>query len=222
MIFGARQRAKPASGRKRSVIRDNRREDGIEPTGQNRRHEEARDQAGSKRLAPFLTDTERQRLRLYNSATGKCDLTEEQAEERERRREIYNRAADEELERRRQERLERWRNTPLDTEAQEALGGLPPLRVWQDVQTLVSQAFQAYPEESDALLEKYPGVSEDRLILALSHLNPVVGVNNLVAVNSDPKLDLQNLLKSANPPDVLENVLFMVTLSDKWLTEVAI
>ena len=126
------------------MIRDNRREDGIEPIGQedqNRRHEEARDQAGSKRLAPFLTDTERQRLRLYNSATGKCDLTEEQAEERERRREIYNREADKELERRRQERLERWRNTPLDPEAQEALGGLPPLQVWQDVQTLVGQIY---------------------------------------------------------------------------------
>jgi hypothetical protein len=40
----------------------------------------------------------------------------------------------------------------------------------------------------------------------LQNLNPAVGINNLVEVNSDPKLDLQNLLKSANPPDVLENV----------------
>lgn len=54
----------------------------------------------------------------------------------------------------------------------------------------------------------------------LQNLNPVVGINNVVEVNSDPKLNLQNLLKSANPPDVLEKVLIMVTLSSRWLSEV--
>jgi len=207
------------------VIRDNRREDGIEPIGQgdqSRRHEEARDQAGSKTPAPFLTDTERQRLRLYNSATGKCDLTEEQADERERLREIYNRATDEELERRRQKRLETWRNTPLDPEAQGAMGGLPPAQVWQLVQVLVVQAFEEYPDESQELMDKYqPEYDQESLTVMLQDLNPAVGINNFVEVNSDSKLNMQNLLKSANPPDVLEKVLFMVTLSDKWLSEVA-
>src|SRR5271157_3315696 len=225
MIFGARQRAEPGSGRKRSVIRDNRREDGIEPIGQedqNRRHEEARDQAGSKRLAPFLTDTERQRLRLYNSATGKCDLTEEQAEERERRREICNREADEEFERRRQERLERWRNTPLDPEAKEALDGLPPAFVWQQIQDLAFQAFDLYPDQAQKLMDDYqPEYDQDSLCIMLQNLNPVVGINNFQVVNLDPTLNLKDLMKS-QLVDVLEKVLFMVTFSDKWLTEVVI
>jgi len=76
-------------------------------------------------LGGLGSETTRQLLRYYNPSTGKCDMTEEQADEKERLREIYNRAADEELERRRQERLERWRNTPLDPEAREALGSLP-------------------------------------------------------------------------------------------------
>lgn len=70
--------------------------------------------------------------------------------------------------------------------------------------TLVAHTFEAYPEEADKLLEKYqPLVNQEWLYLAIQHLNPVVGINNLVEVNSDPKLNLQDLLKSANPPDVL-------------------
>lgn len=46
-------------------------------------------------------------------------------------------------------------------------------------------------------------VNQEWLYLVIQHLNPVVGINNLVEVNSDPKLNLQDLLKSANPPDVL-------------------
>lgn len=66
-----------------------------------------------------------------------------------------------------------------------------------------------------------PEYDQESLSLMLQNLNPAVGINNLVEVNSNPKLNLQNLLKSANPPDVLEEVLFMVTLSNKWLSEVA-
>ena len=94
--------------------------------------------------------------------------------------------------------------------------------VWSQVVNLVAHTFEAYSDEADKLLDKYqPPVNQEWLYVALQHLDPVVGINNLVAVNSDPKLDLQNLLKSASPPDVLENVLFMVTLSNKWLSEVA-
>ena len=110
----------------------------------------------------------------------------------------------------------------LDPEAKEALGDLSPVLVWSQVVNLVAHTFESYPDEADKLLEKYqPPVNQEWLYVALQHLDPVVGINNLVAVNSDPKLDLQNLLKSASPPDVLENVLFMVTLSNKWLSEVA-
>jgi len=106
-----------------------------------KKSQEVPDTTSSGALGGLGSEATRRLFRYYNPSTGKCDLTEEQADERERRREIYNRAADEELERRRQERLERWRNTPLDPEAQEALGGLPPLQVWQDVQTLVGQIY---------------------------------------------------------------------------------
>jgi len=71
------------------------------------------------------------------------------------------------------------------------------------------------------MVKYQPEYDQESLSLMLHNLNPAVGINNFVEVNSDPKLDLQNLLESANPPDVLENVLFMVTLSNKWLSEVA-
>jgi len=149
-------------------------------------------------------------------------LTEEQADERERRREIYNRAVDEELERRRQERLERWRNTPLDPEAREALDGLPPALVWQQIQGLVFQAFDLYPDQAQKLMDDYqPEYDQDSLCIMLQNLNPVVGINNFQVVNLDPTLNLKDLMKS-QLVDVLEKVLFMVTFSDKWLTEVVI
>jgi len=46
---------------------------------------------------------------------------------------------------------------------------------------LVDQAFQAHPDEADSLLDKYPGVSEDSLNLALSHLMPLVHIFEAVA-----------------------------------------
>lgn len=97
---------------------------------------EAPDMTRSGGLDGLESEATRRLFRYYNSSTGKYDLTEEQADERQRQREIYNRAADEELERRRQERLERWQNTPLDPQAQEALGGLPPALVWEQLQAL--------------------------------------------------------------------------------------
>jgi len=107
---------------------------------------EAPDTTSSGALGGLDSEATRRLFRYYDPSTGKCDLTEEHADERERRREIYSREVDEELERRRQERLERWRNTPPDPQAKEALGGLPPALVWEQVQCLVFQAFDAYPE----------------------------------------------------------------------------
>ncbi len=107
----------------------------------------------------------------------------------------------------------------LDPEAKAALGDQNPAAVWSLVETLVSQAFEVYPDEAQKLMGKYqPPVDEEQLDLVLQHLDPVVGINNLVAING---LNFKNLLKE-NPPDVLEQVLFMVTLSDKWQREVSI
>lgn len=184
--------------------------------------QEAPDSTSSGALGDLGSEATQRLLRYYNPSTGKCDSTEEQADERERRREIYNRAVDEEVERRRQERLERWRNTPLDPEAKDALDDLSPALVWQQIQGLVFQAFDQYPDQAQKLMDDYqPEYDRERLGLTLRNLNPAVGVNNFQAVNVDPKLNLKDLMKSS-PVDVLEKVLFMVTFSDKWLTEVAI
>ena len=117
--------------------------------------QEAPDTTSSGALGGLGSEATRRLFRYYNPSTGKCDLTEEQADERERRREIYNRAVDEEVERRRQERLERWRNTPLDPEAKAALDGLPPALVWEHIQGLVFQAFDLYPEQAQELIDTY-------------------------------------------------------------------
>jgi hypothetical protein len=77
-------------------------------------------------------------LRLYNPATGKCDLSEEEA----RKKESQNRAESEAADRQRQQRLERWRNTPLEPEAKEALGNVSPELAWLQVQDQVGGEFQ--------------------------------------------------------------------------------
>src|SRR5271157_1347960 len=131
---------------------------------------EAPDTTSSGALGGLGSEATRRLFRYYNSATGKCDLTEEQANERERHREINNREVDEEVERRRQERLERRRNTPLDLEAKEALDGLPPALVWQQIQGLVFQAFDQYPNQAQKLMvDRLEVVDPDRWVEVLQH-----------------------------------------------------
>jgi len=126
-----------------------------------------------------------------------------------------------EAEERQPETLETGPNLQLDPEAKAALGDLSPVLVWSQVGNLVAHTFEAYPDEADKLLCRYqPPVNQEWLYVALQHLDPVVGINNLVEMNDHPKLNLKDLTKS-NPPDVLEKVLFMVTLSSKWQSEVA-
>jgi hypothetical protein len=109
-----------------------------------------------------------------------------------------------------------------DPEAKDALDGLPPAQVWEQIEGLVFQAFDLYPRQAQKLMDDYqPEYDQDSLGLMLQNLNPVVGINNFQAVNLDPTLNLKDLMKSQSV-DVLEKVLFMVTLSDKWQTEVAI
>ena len=178
------------------------------------------DQASLDQPKPWISEESRQLLRRYNPRTGKCDLSEEQAQEQERRRETtivqltkkWSVSAG---------GLERWRNTPLDPEAKEALDGLAPALVWQQIQGLVFQAFDQYPDQAQKLMDDYqPEYDEESLGLMLQNLNPAVGINNFQAVNLDPTLNLKDLMKS-QPVDVLEKVLFMVTFSNKWLSEVA-
>ena len=102
-----------------------------------------------------------------------------------------------------------------------ALDGLHPALVWHQVQDLVFQAFDLYPDQAQKLMDNYqPPYDQESLDLMMQNLNPVVGINNFQAVNMDSKLNLKDLTKSQSV-DVLDKVLFMVTLSDKWPSEVA-
>ena len=61
--------------------------------------------ARSGREPSFVSKKDLGEPRYFNWSTWKYDLTETQAQEQERRRQLYNRAVDEELERRRQQRF---------------------------------------------------------------------------------------------------------------------
>ncbi len=155
--------------------------------------------------------------RHMNWSTGKCDLTDDQADEQERRREIYNRSCDEELERSRQERAERWSKTPLGPAVREALHGVPPEVAWEYLQCVLFQAFEAYAEQAEKLMEKYqPPYDQESLNLMLQDLNPTVGLNNFLGCGK--VTDLSDLIHMADPLEVLEQVLWMVTVSDQWQT----
>ncbi len=139
----------------------------------------------------------------------------------EGRQEASPEATSEVEDRQQPERSETRQNIMLDPEAKAALGELSPVLVWSQVVNLVAHTFEAYPDEANMLLDKYqPPVNQEWLYVALQHLDPVVGINSLVEINDHPKLNLEDLMKS-NPPDVLDKVLFMVTLSSKWQSEVA-
>jgi hypothetical protein len=95
-----------------------------------------------------------------------------------------------------------------------------PTVLWSRIQELVFQAFDLQPDEAEKLLDKYqpPYHDQEDLSLALQHLDPKVGVENFEYLNK--KVDLNNVMK-AKPLDVLEEVLKMVTQSDKWQAEVS-
>ncbi len=69
-------------------------------------------------------------------------------------------------------------------------------------------------------MEKYqPPYDEESLQLLLQNLNPKVGLSNFLGCGK--VTDLSDLIHKADPLEVLEQVLWMVTLSDQWQTEVA-
>lgn len=95
-----------------------------------------------------------------------------------------------------------------------------PAVIWNQLQNLVFQAFDRQPKEAEELMNKYqpPYHDQEDLSLALQHLDPKVGLENFEYLNK--KVDLKNVMK-AKPLDVLEEVLKMITQSDKWQEEVS-
>lgn len=107
----------------------------------------------------------------------------------------------------------------MDLKTHAALAGVPPKLAWSQIQTQVFQAFDQEPDEALALMEKYqPPFDQTGLDLALQHLDPLVGVSNFQYIAQEVKLS--DVMK-AKPLQVLEQVLRMVTISDKWQSEVS-
>ena len=107
----------------------------------------------------------------------------------------------------------------LDLKTHSALAGVPPQVAWSQIQTQVFQAFESQPDEAQELMEKYqPPFDQTGLDLALQHLDPKVGVSNFQYIAQGVKL---SSVMKAKPLEVLEQVLRMVTLSDKWQSEVS-
>lgn len=100
------------------------------------------------------------------------------------------------------------------------IGNQKPQVVWDQLLLLVDQAFEYQPEEAQRLLDKYqpPYKDQESLLGVLQNLSPQVGVANFQYLNQ--KIDLQQVMK-AKPLAVLEEVLRMLTLSDKWQREVS-
>jgi hypothetical protein len=69
-------------------------------------------------------------------------------------------------------------------------------RAWEQIQTLVFQAFEYQPDEAQKLMEKYqpPFLDQMSLDLVLEHLDPVVGLNNFEYLNK--KIRLREVMKS--------------------------
>ena len=107
----------------------------------------------------------------------------------------------------------------LDLTTRSALGSVPPQVAWSEIQTQVYQALAKEQEEADELMDKYQSpLDETGLNLRLQNLDPIVGMNNFQYIQKGINL---NAIMKAKPLEVLEQVLRMVTLSDKWQSEVS-
>jgi hypothetical protein len=153
--------------------------------------------------------------RLYNGATGRCDLTDEEAQKKEAR----DKAEWEALQQRRQERLERWCRTPLDPEAKDALGKAQPEVVWLYIQLQAADAIENNYEESARLaaeveLDVYlPGDLTD-LMVFIGNTNPRKAINDFHY--ADPEFDLRQNTGGMDSLQTLKAVLQMF-VSDRWL-----
>ena len=103
------------------------------------------------------------------------------------------------------------------------MGDVPPEVAWEHILGLVFQAFEYQCDASYALLHEM-NMNEDLrtmlaihdqedLILYLSRMNPVEGVNEFVYINEN--VAFGNIL-SHQPLEVLKGVLRIFTESNRW------
>jgi len=61
------------------------------------------------------------------------------------------------------------------------LNGTPPEVAWEYLRCVLLQAFDAYPEQAEKLMQQYQSAyDEESLELMLQDLNPRVGPNNFL------------------------------------------
>jgi hypothetical protein len=133
-------------------------------------------------------------------------------------RQSYGSTADQVLERRRLKRLEQWSKTPLDPAVEEALNGVAPGVAWSYLQCVLFQAFYVHPAKAEELMQKYePAYDEQSLDVMLQNLNPKVGLKHFLGCGKI--VDLSDLIHKADPLEVLEHMLWMVSLSSEWQSD---
>ena len=183
-------------------------------------------QTARDRISPASTvsswgsEASRRLLRYYNWGTGKCDLTEEQADEQQRRSKTYDLACRKESERRRKGLLAIWESTPLEPEAQDALQGTSPEIAWQGLLHLTIGAIdESYPEANEIATALGLGLCLDDNIdledmcVMLSELNPIEGINQFNYIN--PESDLSDVWRKMTPLEALKGMVRIATLSDR-------
>ena len=110
------------------------------------------------------------------------------------------------------------KDPPLDFNAQVALGPLSPQGAWSIAQDKVEQALEDQREQAQSLADKLDlRLALDSLPLWMSQLDPVAGINNLHYINhsKEHNLNLRELQK-VPPLEVLEAVIRILTVSDRW------
>ena len=108
----------------------------------------------------------------------------------------------------------------LGAETRAALNGVQPWLAWDQIQTQVFRAFECQEDEAQALMEKYqPPFDRMGLNLMLQDLDPKVGLDNFHYIAQGVRLDQ---IMKAKPLKVLEEILRMVTISDKWQIQVLV
>lgn len=159
-------------------------------------------------------------LRYYNWGTGKCDLTEEQADEQARRRRAYDQSCIEESERRAVALSAIWKRTPLEPAAKSALRGTSLEIAWQGLLHLTIGAIdESYSEANEIATALGLGLGLDinmdleDMYVMLSELNPIEGVNQFSYVN--PDADLSDVRRKMSPLEALKGMVRIIAVSDR-------
>ena len=124
------------------------------------------------------------------------------------------------MQRRRQECLEKWQNTPLEPAAAVALGGTSPETAWSDLLDLILRATdECYPEAEKAAKEMGLGVTFGidmdltDIWMMFSELNPIEGINQFNYLN--PGYHLSEVSKKMHPLEALIGMIRILALSDR-------